>query len=64
MTEEGLALLAAWYRSERRQGTDASEVFEYANDIGISMDAQDGIDLFHYINNREDDYARHHEPVS
>ena len=28
-------------------------MIEYANDIGITMDAQDAIDLFHYINNGE-----------
>ena len=43
---------------------EASEVIEYANDIGITMDAQDAIDLFHYINNREDQHDRHHEYAS
>ena len=33
--------------------TDVAEVIEYAWRIGMTMDAQDGIDLFHYINNGE-----------
>lgn len=64
MTEERLELLAAWYRRECRQSITATDVIEYANDIGITMDAQDAIALFHYINNGEDQHDRHYEPVS
>ena len=65
MTNDRLELLAAFVRRECRPLTEASEVIEYANDIGITMDAQDAIDLFHYINNGElDQYDRHYEPVS
>lgn len=57
MTKDRLELLAAWFRRECRQRTIVSEVFEYARSIGMTMDAQDAIDLFHYLNNREDQYA-------
>ncbi|MBT1509349.1 hypothetical protein KIP88_02445 [Bradyrhizobium sp. SRL28] len=64
MTNDRLQLLAAWVRRERRERTDVNEVIEYANDIGITMDAHDAIDLFHYINNGEDQHERHYEPAS
>jgi hypothetical protein len=51
VTEDRLELLAAWVRRECQRKTDVSEVIEYARRIGMTMDAQDGIDLFHYINN-------------
>lgn len=54
MNNDRLELLAAWVR-ECRQRIDASEVIEYAKRIGVTMDAQDGIDLFHYINNNRED---------
>ena len=57
MTNERLQLLAAWVRRERRERRDVNEVLEYANDIGITMDEQDAIGLFHYINNEEDEYV-------
>jgi hypothetical protein len=64
VTDDRLELLAAWFRRECRQ-TNVSEVSEYAKRIGMTMHAQDAIDLFHYINNkREDQYDRHYEPAS
>ena len=57
MTDDRLQLLAAWIRREHRERTVVNEVIEYANDIGITMDAHDAIDLFHYINNKEVEYV-------
>lgn len=45
MNDNQLATLAAWLRSER-----AAQIIAYANSIGIDIDAQDCIELFHYIN--------------
>jgi hypothetical protein len=57
VTKDRLELLAAWFRRERRPLTIVTEVIEYASSIGMTMDTHDAIDLFHYINNREDQYA-------
>jgi hypothetical protein len=55
VTEDRLELLAAWYRRECRRPPPVTDVMEYADSIGMTMDAQDAIDLFHYINNGEDE---------
>ena len=57
MTNDRLELLAAFVRRECRQQTYVGDVIEYAWRIGMTMDAQDAIDLFHYINNREDQFV-------
>jgi hypothetical protein len=55
VNDNQLATLAAWLRSER-----AAQIIAYANSIGIDIDAQDCIKLFHYMNDERsnnDEYA-------
>ena len=55
MTNDQMTKLAAWFRSEcRRREIFRSDIAEYANSIGITIDSQDLINLFHHLNNEKD----------
>jgi len=55
MTNDQMTKLATWFRSECRQREIfRSDIVEYANSIGITIDSQDLINLFHYLNNEKD----------
>ena len=59
MNDNELATLAAWLRSE-----PLAKVKAYASAIGIPVDEQDCIDLFHYINaTRSNDYERNEKAL-
>ena len=45
MNDNQMATLAAWLRSE-----PLHRLTEYAESIGINIDANDGVRLFHFIN--------------
>jgi hypothetical protein len=53
MNDNQLATLAAWLRS-----APLARVIAYANAIGIDVDEQDCIKLFHYVNEQKEQQLR------
>jgi hypothetical protein len=60
VNDNELATLAAWLRSE-----PLAKVKAYASAIGIPVDEQDCIELFHYINaTKEQSYERRDQRIT
>ena len=59
MNDNHLAMLAAWLRSKR-----AAQNVAYANSIGIDLDEQDCVTLFHYINDQRSNNDERTETAS
>jgi len=56
MTDAEMKALAAWYRREVKDTPLCRcDIYERAEDLGIEIDMNDCIKLFHCINDREDD---------